>query len=108
MANEGHHTEAEVQAAFQRAPEILRELVSAGLELPRFELFVDGSGTLFLGKEGQVTAKQWELATQLVRSVRATYCMKCLVSATKDEDIPEHEHMVAITFCCGLVPHEVE
>lgn len=31
---DSHHTEAEIQAAFQKAPGILKELVELGADLP--------------------------------------------------------------------------
>ena len=85
--SEEHHTPEQVSKAFAKAPEILSELVEAGVKLPRFELFEDASGSLILGKEGEITNKQWELASNLVYSRRPLMC----------------DDRIGIAFCCGLV-----
>ena len=95
--SDSHHSPEEIKAAFEKTPGILNQLKEAGCKYPRFELFEDASGYLILGKEGEVTGSQWELASNLVHSVRTRWCMECL------EDAPqEHKHEIAIQFCCGL------
>ena len=81
----GHHSKAEVRAAFLKAPEILAALKAMGLSLPRFVLFEDASGQLVLGKEGEVTSEQYRKACELVGSDRLRTCYICLT-----ENPPEH------------------
>lgn len=82
---DSHHTPAEVDKAFAYAPTILRKLVEAGVDSPRFELYPDASGSLLLGR--RVTKEQYELASKLVYSLRS-------IMSTKE---------AGIIFCCGLV-----
>jgi len=84
---EGHHTPEQVQKAFGKAPEILHELVEAGVKLPRFELFEDASGSLILGREGEITNEQYNLASKLIYSRRPDM----------------QSNQISIAFCCGLV-----
>lgn len=85
--SEEHHTPEQVSKAFAKAPEILRGLIEAGVKFPRFELFEDASGSLILGREGEITNEQWKLASSLVYSRRALMC----------------DDRIGIEFCCGLV-----
>jgi hypothetical protein len=101
---DSHHTEAEIKAAFQRAPEILKELVGLGAELPYFVLFEDASGELVLGSDGAVLKSVVDRAKELVHSERFKYCLPCLDDALDDKKTP-HFHKIAIQFCCGLVNH---
>ncbi len=81
-----HHTPEQVQKAFALAPKILQLMKDAGVKLPKFELFEDASGSLILGREGEITNEQYELASNLVYSRRAMYGDR-----------------IGIVFCCGLV-----
>ncbi|KKN68702.1 hypothetical protein LCGC14_0448930 [marine sediment metagenome] len=100
---DSHHTEAEIQAAFQRAPGILKELTELGADLPYFVLFEDASGELVLGS-GTVLKKVVDRAKELVHSERFKPCLPCLDNALDDKKTP-HFHKIAIQFCCGLVNH---
>lgn len=84
---EHEHSPERVEAAFAAAPRILRRLEVAGVEHPRFELFVDGSGSLVLGR--RVTSEQFDLACSLVRSRRLAF--------------HRADDLVAIDFCDGLL-----
>lgn len=103
-----HHTVAQVKAAFSRAPDILMVLREAGVTNPSFELFSDASGRLALGKEGQVTEAQLQLAQNLLRSNRPyqTFCQVCWDDAKRPFKLP-HKHVIGISFCCGLVPEDM-
>ena len=92
MSDDSHHTPGQARTAFARAHDILVDLRAHGVEAPRFELFVDGSGRLVLGPRGKVTLVQYQRAVELVLSERM------------DFDADE----IAIRFCCGLVEHEAE
>lgn len=101
---DSHHTKEQIQEAFAKAPGILKELEELGAALPRFTLFVDGSGSLNLGDAARVTSKIYKRATELVKSVRTKQCLVCLDNALDDKKT-QHEHQIAIEFCCGLVDH---
>lgn len=91
-----HHTKEQVAAAFARAPEVLNELTEAGVPRPYFQLYADASGMLVLGNEDDhITSQQYELATRLVRSNRQHMCWS-------------DERIIAIDFCCGLVPLDMQ
>src|SRR5436309_2275225 len=78
MNETGQHTTAQAQAAFGKAQFTLERLIDLGVELPHFDLFVDGSGRLILetvtmDKEPvtlKTTPEQYAAAKALVRSNR--------------------------------------
>lgn len=102
--SDSHHTKEQVRAAFARAPEILEQMIAAGCRLPRFELFIDGSGRIALGDEAVVTDEQLRLAQRLLRSTRPyeTMCPICMQAIMFGGKPKPHTHTVGVTFCCGL------
>ncbi len=90
MSIDSHHTPEQAKAAFARAHDILVDLREHGVEQPRFELLVDGSGRLVLGPRGTVTLVQYQHAVELVSANRMDF---------------DKENII-IGFCCGLVEHE--
>lgn len=105
-----HHTKTQIAAAFARAPAVLEELQAAGVDNPRFELYADASGRLYLGEEGKVTLEQYTLAGKLLRTARPyeVICLVCYDAEVKGQKPREHKHSIGLTFCCGLVPEGVE
>ncbi len=85
--SESHHTEEQVDKAFAYVPTILRKLQEAGCENPSVEMHGDASGRLILGRHENVTDKQIELATELVKSRRYSF----------------DDGYFGITSCCGFV-----
>ena len=85
--SEEHHTEEQVDKAFAAVPKLLRKLKEAGCDNPSVELFSDASGRVILGRHENVTDKQIELATKLVKSQRYTNA----------------DGEFGITSCCGFV-----
>lgn len=81
-----HHTSEEVKRAFAYAPEVLRQLEQAGVQLASLELYADASGKLWL--PDNMTPAQVELAMDLVMSQRPVW---------------RYGAVVGIAFCCGLV-----
>jgi hypothetical protein len=66
------HTKGEIVGAFKAAASILEEVVSMGFESPYFEIFVDGSATLWISdrKDEARIEHHWERLTSLVYSNR--------------------------------------
>lgn len=91
-----HPTQDQVARIFENAPSVLRQLARAGVENPSFQLFADGSGTLWLGDREDLTEDQLNMACTLVRSSRGTY-----------NPTPGGTDF-GITFCYGMVDHEEE
>jgi hypothetical protein len=90
----GHHTQEQAKNAFLRAQKILEELTELHW-LVSFQLHVDGSGVLWLGKKSTVTHELYTKAVQLVRSNRVRTDP---VLPPKDTD-----YDIGIAFCCGLI-----
>ena len=77
-----------LEAGILAMPDILQELVDCGVEEPRFEIYNDGSGSLILGKIGEITEEQFIKASDNIFSIRLDF---------------HQQENVEIDFCGGLL-----